>query len=88
MPALDFAVALGVVWRGAYVGHAAEADEFFEIAGDELGPVVGDDAGCGVRHVFSGSLEDEFHVDFGHGLAQAPVDDEAAVAFEHGAQVI
>ena len=39
MEAFDFAVALGVVGRGFDVGHAADADEFLEVFGEELGPL-------------------------------------------------
>lgn len=44
----ELAVALGIIGTDPHVGHAAEADELLEVLGDELRPVVGDDAGRGV----------------------------------------
>lgn len=45
MPTLEFSVGLRVVRGGADVGHAGDADEFLEIAGDEPRAIVADDAG-------------------------------------------
>src|SRR5438132_10759144 len=42
--AFDLAVALRIVGRGFDMGHAADTDELFEVLGDELRPVIGDDA--------------------------------------------
>ena len=50
--ALDLPVALRVIWRGAHVGQIDHADELFEIAGNELRTVVGDDSRFGVRLFF------------------------------------
>jgi hypothetical protein len=44
VPALDLAVRLWVVRRGAHVGHAGEPNELLEVLGDELRAVVRDDA--------------------------------------------
>lgn len=41
------------------MGHAGEADEGLEVLGDELGAVVGDDPGGGVRELLACALEDE-----------------------------
>ena len=38
------------------MGHAAEADKLFEVAGQELRAVVGDDTGSGLGEQFPGSL--------------------------------
>jgi hypothetical protein len=70
------------------MGHAGDADEFFEVLGDELGSVVADDAWVFAGELFSGALQDGFHVDFLHFFANLPVDDEAAVAVEDRAQEI
>ena len=56
--------------------HAGDADEDLEVARDELGPVVGDDARTRLRKPLSGSLKNNFDVSFLHGLADLPVDDE------------
>ena len=47
MPALDLAVGLGVVGRGANVRHPRKADEDLEIFGDKLRSVVADYARTG-----------------------------------------
>jgi hypothetical protein len=88
VPAFFFAVGLGIVRRGAHVGHAGEADELFEILGDKLRPVVGDEAWPGVGEEFASALQDGFHVGFLHLFADFPVDDKAAATIENAAQVI
>lgn len=40
MPAFDFAVALGIVRGSADVAETGDANELFEVAGDELRAVV------------------------------------------------
>ena len=44
--------------------------------------------GRGVGVGFAGALDDGFHVDFLHFLADFPVDDEAAAAIEDGAEEV
>src|SRR5580692_11802773 len=70
------------------MGHAGDADELFEVLGDELGSVVGNDAWPGVGAGFAGALDDGFHVNFLYFLADFPVDDEAAAAIEDGAEEV
>ena len=43
MPALQLAIALGIVGRGSHMRHAANSNEFLEVFGDELWPIVRDD---------------------------------------------
>ncbi len=88
VPAFDFAVRLGVVGRGLDVGHAGNADELFEVLGDELGPVVRDDARTGVGILFAGALQDNFDVGFLHFFADVVADDEAAAAVEYRAEEV
>src|SRR3972149_8564503 len=88
MPALDLAVRLRVEGRSADVRHAREADEFFEVAGDELWPVVGDNAGPGRWEPLLGPLQDQLDVGLGHGSSDVPVNDGAAEAIEHTREVI
>src|SRR5579871_913249 len=70
------------------MGHADHADELLEVLGDELRAVVADDARAGVGEAFAGALQDGFHVDFLHLVADFPVDEEAAVAVEDRAQEV
>jgi hypothetical protein len=48
VPAFDLSIRLRIVWRGSHMRHSADANEFFEVFGDELGPVVADDPGFGI----------------------------------------
>jgi hypothetical protein len=86
--AFELAVGLGIIRRSTDMGHAGDADEFFEVLGDELGSVVADDAWVFAGELFSGALQDRFHVDFLHFFANLPVDEEAAVAVENAAQEV
>jgi hypothetical protein len=88
VPAFFFAIGLGIVGRCPHVGHAGDADELFEIFGDKLRPVVGDDAGPGVGKDFTGALQDGFHVGFLHFFADFPVDDVTAITVEDAAEGI
>ena len=88
MPAFEFAVGLGVVGAGADVGDSGQTDELFEVAGDELRSVVGDDAGLLAGVFFEGHLQDEFDVSLGHRLAQFPMHDGPAVAIEEADEVV
>ena len=56
--AFELAVGLRVIGRSSHMGHAHDADELFEILGDELRPVVADDAGRDAGEFFAG-LEDD-----------------------------
>jgi hypothetical protein len=67
------------------MGHAGDADELLEVLGDKLRSVVGDDAWACRGELFTGALDDGGDVGFGHGFADFPVDDEAAVAIEQAA---
>ena len=88
MPAFDLAVALGIERGGADVGHAAQPDERFEISGDELRSVVGDDPRRDAGMQLAGALQDCFDIGFKHPFAQVPVDDRSAAAVEHAAQEV
>ena len=88
MPPLNFAVALRIERRGSDVGHAADADEGFEVFGDELRTVVADDAWTRTGEKFLGFFEDDFNVGFRHGLANIPMNDEAAAPVEHAEKVV
>src|SRR6266404_6267275 len=86
--AFDLAVRLRIIGRSSHMGHAHDADELFEVLGDELRPVVADDAWARLGKLFAGPQDDGLHVAFLHILADVPVDDEAAIAVEDGAQEI
>jgi len=70
------------------MGHASHPDELFEVLGNELRAVVGNDPGGGIREFLRGPLQNDFHVLFGHRLTQLPVDDVAAASVKNAAQVI
>lgn len=70
------------------MGHAADADEGFELAGDELRAVVADDPGRDAGIAFAGPLHDRLDFRLGHGRPDLPMHDQAAVAIEDAAQVV
>ena len=52
--------------------HPRDANELFEIAGNELRPIVGDDSRLRFRVLLLGSLQDHFDIGFSHRLTQIP----------------
>lgn len=68
--------------------HPTDADEFFEVLGNELGSIVGDDAWSDTGVTLTCALEDDFDVVFLHFLANLPMDDRAAAAVEDRTQKI
>jgi len=68
--AFDFAVALRIVRRGQNVGGSEVSVEGFEVLGDELGTVLGDDPRAHAGISFVGLLPDS--------RAQRDVDGQAA----------
>jgi len=85
---LQLAVALRIRGRRPYMRHASHPDELFEILGNELRAVVGNDPWCGVGKFLPGPLQNDLHVFLAHRLAQLPVDDIAAASVKDAAQVI
>src|SRR6185437_5610096 len=69
------------------MSHSTDSDELLEILGDELRPVVRDDPGPLVGEALAGPLDDRLDLEFGHALADLPVDDEPAVAIQQAAEV-
>jgi len=88
VPAFDLTVTLGVVRRRSGVGHAADADELLEVAGDELGAIVGDDPRRDARELLTGALDDLLDVGLGHGFTDLPVNGKAATTIQEATQVI
>src|SRR5438094_9978612 len=70
------------------MSHAADTDELFEVLGDELRPVIGDDAWAFVGVFLAGSLDDGFDHVFSHVCVDFAVVEEAAVAVENAAQEV
>jgi hypothetical protein len=70
------------------LGHAGAPNELLEVAGDKLGSVIRDDPGFRLRTLFLGSLQKDFDLRVGHGLAQIPVQQEATVSLQDTAQVV
>jgi hypothetical protein len=87
VPPLLLPIALGIIGRCAHVRHAADPDELLEVLGDELRPVVRNDPGVPAGKPLARPLNDRVDVDLGHGLADFPVDDEAAAAVEEAAKI-
>src|SRR5215813_5240340 len=88
VPTFDFSVRLGIVGRSSDVGHARDTNEFLEVFGNELRPVIGDDPGPYFRVKFLGALQDDLDVRLGHRLPQIPVHYVATAAVQNAAQVV
>ena len=56
--AFDLAVRLRVIGRSSDMGHAHDADELLEILGNELRPIVADDAWARIGKLFAGPQDD------------------------------
>ena len=65
------------------MGGLPEADEGLEVAADELGAAVGDDARLRLGVRFAGLLQDDLGVGLLHLRAEVPGDDGAGAAVEH-----
>src|SRR2546426_4737780 len=68
--------------------HARDSNELFEVASDELRPVVRDDPRLCRRVLFLGSLQNYLDVGLPHRLTQVPVHDKTTVPIQKAAQVI
>ena len=88
VPAFQFAITLGIAGGDADMGHATGLDKQLELASDELGAIVRDEAWSGGGELLAGALQDDFHVRFGHLLPDFPMDDKATVAIQDRAQVV
>src|SRR5512133_4030037 len=70
------------------MGHSRYPDEFLEVLGNELWPVVGNDPWPGRRVFLLGPFQNDFHVSFGHLLPDLPMDDGATASIQEAAQVV
>src|SRR4051812_49044949 len=68
---------IGIVRRSSDVSHARDPNEFLEVFGNELRPVIGDDPRSRSRVKLLGTLEDDLDVRLGHRIPQIPVHDVA-----------
>jgi hypothetical protein len=62
---------------------ASRISEFFEVFGDELGPVVADDARPGLRVLLSCALHDQLDLSFSHRWANLVMKDGARSPVEN-----
>ena len=68
--------------------HPGYPDELFEVFGNELRPVVGNDSRSGSRVLFFRSLKNDFNLFLGHLLSDLPMDDGTTATIEKAAQVV
>src|SRR5215471_17983979 len=87
MAALDFAVGLGVVRRGLHMSQSNDADELFEVTGDELRPVIGDNPGPNTRILLQSRLNDDFNLSLGHRVTQLPMKHRSGAAVQDPTQI-
>ncbi len=67
VPTLHLAVALRIVGAGSHMGHARQANELFEVLGNELRAIVRDNPRPGLGEPLAGSLQHDLDVLFGQG---------------------
>src|ERR1700736_3533500 len=88
VPAFDFPIRLRIVRRRFHMRYPTDADEFFEVFGNELWAVVGNDSGLRMGKLLASPLENNLYFGFLHRLPDFPVHDVATGAVQHTAQVI
>ena len=78
-------------WKDAHYERGESQtfyNEFFEVFGNKLRPIVGDDPWLRLRMKFLGALQDDLDVRLGHRLPQIPTHDVAAAAVQNAAPVV
>jgi hypothetical protein len=68
------------------LSYTADADELFEVSGNELGTIVADDPGMNARVALTSPLDDRFDVALVHLGADFLVHDRSAEAIEQAAK--
>lgn len=88
MVSLNLSIALGIVGRSFHMGHSCDAYEFFEVSGDELGAVIGDDSRSCIGVLFSASLDNRFDINLLHFLADFPMNNRAGTTVQDAAHEV
>ena len=68
--------------------HARQSDKGFEVFGNELRAVVRYYSRSGIGELFASSLNNCLDIFLGHRLTDFPVNQEATVAIENGAEIV
>jgi hypothetical protein len=68
------------------MGHTADADEFLDVPGNELGSVIADNPGMGSGMSLASSLDDRFDVALFQFQADLLVHDRPAITVEQTAK--
>lgn len=68
--------------------HSRDANELFEIARDELRPIICDDSRPCIGMLFSRSLKDGFNVEFLHFLADFPMYNRSTTSVQDAAHKV
>jgi hypothetical protein len=69
------------------MSQASDADELFEVTGNELRPVVSDNAGFNTGISFQGRLNDDFNFGLGHRVAQLPMKQRSRATIQDRTQI-
>ena len=70
------------------MGHATLPDEAFEITSNKLRSIIRDDPRSGLGKLFSGPLDDDLNIHFGHLFPDLLVHNVATVTIQQAAQVV
>lgn len=69
------------------MSQASDPDEFFEVTGNELRPVIGDNSGFNTGILFHGRLDDDFNLSLGHRATQLPMEHGSGPAVQDRTQI-
>ena len=65
--------------------HTRDADEFLEILGNKLWPVIRNNPWPGFGKFLLGASQDDLHIHFRHLFPDLPMDNETAASIEETA---
>ena len=69
------------------MSQASDPDELFEVTGNELRPIIGDNAGLNTGILLQGRLDDDFNLSLGHRATQLPMEHGSGTAIQDRTQI-
>jgi GNAT superfamily N-acetyltransferase len=69
------------------MSQASDPDELFEVTGNELWPIIGDNAGLYPGILLHGRLDDNFKLSLSHRATQSPMEHRSGTAVQDRTQV-
>jgi|SRR5215471_2560781 len=69
------------------MSQASDPDELFEVTGNELWPIIGDNAGLYPGILLHGRLDDNFNLSLSHRATQSPMEHSSGTAVQDRTQI-